>query len=311
VADSTRVLVTGGAGFIGSHVVDVLVDAGYAVGVLDLLTTGSMDNVNAAATFFNADIEDGEEVSRIFADFRPGVVDHHAARISVTASARDPVADAHTNVLGTLRILQACREHAVEHLVFASTGGALYGEAEHVPADENTPILPLSPYGAAKASVETYLRTYRATWGLSFTALRYANVYGPRQNAEGEAGVIAIFADRMLRAEEPTVFGDGEQQRDFVYVGDVASANQLAVERRFQGSYNVGTGTATSVNEIVAALRGSCGYGGRVEYAPAREGEVRCITLDSSLLARTAGWSPSVALGDGLALTVDDRRRRF
>ena len=311
MADSPRVLVTGGAGFIGSHVADALVERGYLVGVLDSLANGHRANVPAAADFFEADISDAAAVARVFGEFRPQLVSHHAAQISVAASANDPVADAQANVIGSLVVLEACRAHGVDHVVFASTGGALYGDPATVPADEQSIVQPLSPYGAAKASVETYLRTYKATWGLSYTALRYANVYGPRQTADGEAGVIAIFANHLLRGERPTVFGDGEQQRDFVYVGDVTEANLLAIEQRLQGSYNVGTGVGTSVNQIAAALVKLCGYAGIIDHAPERAGEVRRVTLDASLLQRMAGWRAQVSLEAGLGLTVDDRKARM
>ena len=306
--DPTRVLVTGGAGFIGSHIVDLLVARGYAVGVLDSLATGRRSNLNAAAEFYEADIRDGAAVSAAFRAFRPQVVDHHAAQISVPVSAREPAMDAHVNVVGSLNVLEAARETGAEHFVFASTGGALYGDPERVPADESTAIAPLSPYGAAKAAVETYLRMYRDTWGLSYTALRYANVYGPRQTPEGEAGVIAIFTNRMLAGDSPVIFGDGEQERDFVYVGDVAQANLMAIEKRIQGAYNVGTGVAASVNRVTRLLVDECGYDGDIVYADERPGEVRRISLDAGLLTQLAGWRATVALETGIRETVAQRK---
>ena len=311
MADPRRVLVTGGAGFIGSHVVDALITRGYEVAVVDLLTTGNRKNVHPEAAFHLVDIRDAAAVSQVMADFQPAIVDHHAAQISVTLSAKDPVMDAEANVVGSLVVLEACRANGIEHVVFASTGGALYGEPERLPAAEDAVVAPLSPYGAAKASVETYLRMYEATWGLSYAALRYANVYGPRQIPEGEAGVVAIFTDRMLRGERPVVFGDGEQQRDFVYVGDVARANVLAIERSLQGPYNVGTSAATSVNRIVAALAERCGYDGDANHAPERPGEVRRVTLDATRIGQAAGWRPDVSLEEGLTLTVEDAKARL
>jgi UDP-glucose 4-epimerase len=310
MAESKRILVTGGAGFIGSHVVDALIERGHVVGIVDSLATGNRDNLNPDAMFYEADIGDAAALAEVFAMFAPQIVDHHAAQISVSLSSRDPAADALTNVVGSLQVLEASRAAGVEHLVFASTGGALYGDPVMVPADESTTIAPLSPYGAAKASVETYLRMYHDTYGFSYTALRYSNVFGPRQTPDGEAGVVAIFTNRMLNGETPTIFGDGEQQRDFVYVGDVAQANVEAIEGRLQGAYNVGTGVASSVNEVTQALTTACGFQGRVEYAAERAGEVRRVTLDASKLASETGWQAKVALAEGLALTVAYQKAR-
>jgi UDP-glucose 4-epimerase len=311
MAKSTRILVTGGAGFIGSHVVDALVERGNIVGIVDSLITGTRDNLNRGAEFFHVDIGDAAELERVFAAFKPEVVDHHAAQISVALSSRDPAADAVANVVGSLRVLEASRVAGVEHLVFASTGGALYGDPEVIPADEATTIAPLSPYGAAKASVETYLRMYHDTYGFSYTALRYANVFGPRQTPEGEAGVVAIFTARMLNGEAPMIFGDGEQQRDFVYVGDVAKANVEAIERRLQGAYNVGTGVASSVNDVTRVLTEACGFQGHVGHVDERAGEVRRVTLDAAKLARETGWQWQIALAEGLALTVAHQKAQL
>ena len=304
MADPVRILVTGGAGFIGSHVVDALIERGNEVAIVDCLATGNRANLNPAAKFYEVDIGDAAAMGRVLAEFNPQVVDHHAAQISVALSSRDPAADALINVVGSLMVLEASRVAGVEHFVFASTGGALYGNPETVPADEATLIAPLSPYGAAKASVETYLRMYYDTHGFSYTALRYANVFGPRQTPDGEAGVVAIFTNRMLKGEPPTIFGDGDQQRDFVYVGDVAKANIEAIEHRLQGAYNVGTGVASSVNEVTSNLAAACDFEGKVEYAAGRPGEVRRVTLDAAKLARETGWQSHVSLADGLALTV-------
>jgi UDP-glucose 4-epimerase len=308
---STRILVTGGAGFIGSHVVDALIERGNVVGVLDCLVTGSRENLNPAAEFYDVDIGDAIELERVFAAFKPKIVDHHAAQISVALSSRDPAADAVANVVGSLRVLEASRAAGVEHLVFASTGGALYGDPVFIPADETTTIAPLSPYGAAKASVETYLRMYHATYGFSYTALRYANVFGPRQTPEGEAGVVAIFTARMLKGDAPVIFGDGEHQRDFVYVGDVARANVEAIDRRLQGAYNVGTGVASSINDVTRVLKKACAYQGRVEHVDERLGDVRRVTLDAAKLTREAGWQWQVGLAEGLALTVTHQKSKL
>jgi UDP-glucose 4-epimerase len=308
---SNRILVTGAAGFIGSHVVDALIERGHVVGIVDSLVTGFRNNLNPRAEFYHVDIGNAVELERVFASFKPEIVDHHAAQISVALSSRDPAADAMANVVGSLRVLEASRAAGVEHLVFASTGGALYGDPEIIPADETTTIAPLSPYGAAKASVETYLRMYHDTYGFSYTALRYANVFGPRQTPEGEAGVVAIFAARMLKGEAPVIFGDGEQQRDFVYVGDVARANVEAIERRLQGAYNVGTGVASSVNDVTRVLTEECGFQGRVGHVDERAGEVRRVTLDAAKLVSETGWQWQVALAEGLALTVAHQKAQL
>ena len=302
--DAVRVLVTGGAGFIGSTVVDLLVEHGYEVAVLDSLETGRREYLNPAVRFFETDIRDREGLKKAFDAFRPQIVDHHAAQISVTASSRDPLFDAENNVIGSLNVLEAARAAEVEHFIFASTGGALYGNPGPQAADESTAIAPLSPYGAAKACVEVYLRTYEATWGLSYAALRYANVYGPRQTPEGEAGVVAIFTARMLSGRTPVIFGDGDQERDFVFAGDVARANLVAIERRLTGAYNVGTGEATTVNEVAREIAQACSYGGPIEHGPERPGEVRSIKLDATKLRRETGWQPTVAMKEGIALTV-------
>ena len=299
-----RVLITGGAGFIGSHVVEALLSRGHEVAVLDDFSTGARANVAPGATLYEASIRDVEALERVFSEAKPHRVSHHAAQISVTHSTEDPVADAETNVLGSLALLEACRRHGVEHLTFASTGGALYGEPEQTPCAESHPVRPLSPYGAAKYSVETYMGVYRAVWGLKSVALRYANVYGPRQSHLGEAGVVGIFAGRMLAGREPTIFGDGEQARDFVYVSDVAEANLFSIERGLVGAYNVGTGIATSVNRIAEVLRAECGYEGAIPHAPERPGEVQRIALDSRVFERETGWSARVALHEGLGSTV-------
>jgi UDP-glucose 4-epimerase len=308
VADPQRVLVTGGAGFIGSHLVDAFLERGCDVGVLDNLSSGRRANVAPAATLYEADISDSDAVTRVLGEARPQIVVHEAAHISVSESTRDPAGDAHANIIGTIVLLEACRKANVEHFVFASTGGALYGEPANVPAAETTLILPLSPYGAAKASIETYLKMYKGTWGLSYTALRYANVYGPRQTAEGEAGVIAIFAAKMLAGQSPTIFGTGEDLRDYVYVSDIVSANLLAVDHRLAGSYNVGTAVGTSVNRIADDLARLTGFQGDITHAPERAGDVRRSSLDATLLRTAAGWSPHVPLEKGLERVVEHFR---
>ncbi|MBI2871815.1 MAG: NAD-dependent epimerase/dehydratase family protein [Chloroflexi bacterium] len=305
-----RILVTGGAGFIGSHLVGRLLELGHQVAVVDDLSTGKREYVDPRAAFYHLDITQAAALGEVVARVRPEVVEHHAAQTSVVRSVADPGEDARTNILGSLSVLEACRRHGVEHVIFASTGGALYGNPERVPCGEEHPVRPLSPYGAAKAAVETYLAMYQQVYGLSWTALRYANVYGPRQDPFGEAGVVSIFTQKMLTEQAPTIFGTGEQQRDFVYVGDVVEANVLALERGVGGVYNIGTGVATSVNRIAGLLRQTTEYRGEIAYGPARPGEVDCIALESCRARDTLGWAPAVTLEEGLARTVAFFRQR-
>ncbi len=304
-----RILVTGGAGFIGSHVVDGFLAAGAEVAVLDDLSTGRREFVDPRARLYVADLTDRDAVDRCVAEFRPEIVDHHAAQIDVRGSVADPIHDARTNVLGTLGLLESCTRHAVRKFVYASTGGALYGEAEFLPATEQHPIRPESPYGVSKHAVELYLHLWRRLHGLDSTVLRYPNVYGPRQNPKGEAGVNAIFIGLMLEGKAPHVFGDGEQLRDYVYVGDVVAANRLALERGSGETLNLGTGVGTSVNDIVRELNALLGTRLDPVYEPARPGEVRRITLDAGRAREVLGWEPAVALRAGLERTVEWSRR--
>lgn len=297
-----KVLVTGGAGFIGSHVVDACLDAGWDVVIVDNLSTGTRANLNAQATFYNLDIRD-PQLRDILTRERPEVVSHQAAQSSVPVSITDPRLDANVNILGTLCLFDACREAGVRHIVYASTGGALYGNPEQLPAGENTPIRPLSPYGISKYVGEHYLRVLaegRMTWAV----LRYSNVYGPRQDPFGEAGVVAIFTRAMLEGRAPTIFGDGTQTRDFVYVGDIARANLLAAAAATSGVANVGTGEETSVNEIHRALAALTGFGALPVYAPAREGDVYRIALDFARARTWLGWTPATPLAEGLRQTA-------
>ena len=301
---SNTVLVTGGAGFIGSHVVDRLIQEGYRVAVVDDLSTGRREHVNPQATFYHLDIND-PALGDVLGKERPRLVSHHAAQISIPASLRDPVYDARVNVLGSLNLLEACRAAEVEKVIFASSGGGIYGEPEYIPCNEEHPVRPLAPYGAAKMAVEGYLFAYSRSFRLPFTALRYANVYGPRQDPYGEAGVVAIFALAMLEGRRPVIFGSGEQERDFVHVADVAEANVLALQRGAGRVYNIGVGVGSSVNRIFSLLRDILSYGEEVQYAPARAGEVFKVHLDCARAERELGWRPTVSLEDGLARTVD------
>jgi UDP-glucose 4-epimerase len=300
-----RILITGGAGFIGSTIADLFVQAGWDVAVLDDLTSGKRENVPAAARFYPCDVRSAAAAEAI-AKERPQVICHHAAQIDVRRSMADPRFDADVNVGGLLNVMQAAvRAGGVEQVLFASSGGATYGDTDHIPTPEEHPQRPVSHYGAAKAASEIYLGVYRATHGVPFAALRYANVYGPRQDPHGEAGVVAIFCNRLLEGRPATVYGDGGQTRDYVFVGDVARANLLAAERRFDGALNVGTGVETDVNGVYAHLARAAGSSARPEHAPPRLGEQRRSCVDPSAAARALGWRPEVAIADGLARTFE------
>lgn len=305
-----KILVTGGAGFIGSNIVDALIAGGDSVAVVDNLSTGRLENLNPKAAFYKADIRDAA-VAGIFEGERPDVVCHHAAQVNVRTSVDDPVLDADINVLGSINLLQCSVKHSVKKFVFASSGGAVYGEQEVFPATESHPTRPLSPYGITKRTIEHYLAYYRNVHGLDYTALRYANVYGPRQDPYGEAGVVAIFTARMLKGETPTVNGDGNQTRDYVYVGDVVRANLLALKGGYTGYFNVGTGVEVSVNELYGLLKVRTGYPGDKVHGPAKAGEQLRSVIDHGLIKREMGWTPDVALGDGLGFTVDYFRQKM
>jgi UDP-glucose 4-epimerase len=296
-------LVTGGAGFIGSHVVDALIAEGYRVAVIDNLSTGRRENLNAAAGFYEIDIRDVDAVSKVFEAERPALVSHQAAQADVRASLVDPAGYAETNIVGTLNVLQAAKTAGTSKVVFASTGGAIYGNPEELPATERCPVRPLDPYGTSKLACEYYLHTYKHNFGLDYCVLRYANVYGPRQNGDGEAGVVAIFAKGMLENRPLTIWGDGLQSRDFVYVGDVAAAN-VAAARYGSGIYNVGTGLPTDIVTVARGLARVTGYTQELVRGPAKSGEVRHSYLDAHKARREMGWEPQVTLANGLARTV-------
>jgi Nucleoside-diphosphate-sugar epimerases len=299
-----KILVTGGAGFIGSHVVDLFLSKGYEVVVLDDLSTGRLSNLNPQAKFYQMDIR-SPQVRDVFATERPEYVSHHAAQMDVRRSVAQPLFDADVNILGSINLIECAREFEVEHFIYISSGGAAYGEPERLPCDEAHPINPICPYGASKHTVEHYLYMYRANYGLKYTVLRYPNVFGPRQNPHGEAGVVAIFTGKMLANEPALVNGDGEQTRDFVYVGDCASANYLAVTVEHQsGIYNLGWGCPTSINDIFFALAKATGYSHPIQHGSAKVGETRHIYLDAKKAARELGWTPTVTLEQGLEKTV-------
>jgi UDP-glucose 4-epimerase len=298
-----KVLVTGGAGFIGSHITERLIEAGAEVVVLDNLTSGTHGPRHPRARLYEADIcEPG--IRTLFEQERFDCVDHHAAQMNVRRSVDDPIFDARVNILGSLNLLQAAVATGVKKFVFASTGGAIYGEQLTFPAAETHQTCPMSPYGIAKLAVEKYLAFYEAVYGLPYAALRYANVYGPRQDPHGEAGVVAIFSQRLLAHEPAIINGDGEQTRDFIYVEDVVRANVLAVTTDLVGTYNVGTGIETSVNALYASLAKHAGSTRAPQHGPAKAGEQQRSVLDSRKLRAAAQWAPSVALEEGLRQTV-------
>jgi UDP-glucose 4-epimerase len=303
-----RILVTGGAGFIGSHVVDGYLADGATVAVFDNLSTGRREFVDPRAQLFQGDLADTIAVDRCVSSFCPDLVNHHAAQIDVRHSVTDPIHDARTNILGTLALLQSCTRHGVRKLVYASTGGALYGEARSLPATEEHPVNPESPYGVSKHTVEHYVYLWKLLHGLDYTVLRYPNVYGPRQNPHGEAGVNAIFIGLMLAGKTPHVFGTGEQERDYLYVGDVVAANRLAVERGSGAIVNLGTGVGTSVNELVKRLNALLGTHLEPVHEPPRPGEVQRIFLDATRARDVLGWTPTVNLDEGLRHTIEWHR---
>jgi UDP-glucose 4-epimerase len=299
-----KILVTGGAGFIGSHVVDLFLEKGYEVIIVDDLSTGRVSNLNPQAKFYQLDIR-SPEIRDVFDAERPDFISHHAAQMDVRRSVAQPLFDADVNILGSINLIECAREFGIKHFVYISTGGAAYGEPERLPCDEEHPINPICQYGASKHTVEHYLYMYHANYGLIYTVLRYPNVFGPRQNPHGEAGVVAIFAGKMLAGESVIVNGDGEQTRDFIYVGDCAYANYLAVTVEHQtGIYNLGWGRPTSINDIFFTLAKVTEYPYSIQHGPAKLGETRHIYLDATKVAKDLGWVPTVTLEQGLEKTV-------
>ena len=299
-----KILVTGGAGFIGSNIVDAFLDAGHEVAVLDNLSTGKRENLNPRAVFFEADLRD-KKIDEIVSNFKPEIICHCAAQIDVRKSVTDPVYNAEVNEIGTLNLLQSAVKNKVGKIVFSSTGGAIYGEVgKKNGADENYPQEPISPYAITKRSVEMYLYAYKVLYGLTYTVLRYGNVYGPRQDPLGEAGVIAIFCGKMLKGETPTIFGDGKQLRDYVFVSDVAAANLLALTGGDNQIYTVGTSHGVSVNELFSHLKDLLALKHDAVYAPPRQGELFRSVLSAKKIKKELGWKPKVSIKKGLKLTL-------
>jgi len=298
-----KILVTGGAGFIGSHLVDKLIEKGHQVVVVDNLATGKKENLNHKAKFYEVDICDSK-ISQIFEEEKPEVIFHFAAQIDVRKSIKDPIENAKVNILGALNILENCRKISVKKFIFASSGGAIYGDTDVIPTPETHPENPESPYGIAKLTVEKYLNFYKKTFGLNYIVLRIANVYGPRQDSKGEGGVIAIFCDKMLKDEQPTINGDGEQARDFVYVDDALESALLGMESEKSGVYNIGTGKETSINEIFRRIKELTNSNCKEVYGPAKQGEQKRNCLDYSKAKEKLNWQPKYDLEEGLKETI-------
>jgi UDP-glucose 4-epimerase len=302
-----KVLVSGGAGFIGSHLTDWLLNEGHSVAVVDDLSSGRREQVNAAARFYQLDVGH-RELEEVFQQEKPDLVNHHAAHIDVRRSVTDPLFDARVNILGSLNLLECARKYGTYGFIYASSGGAIYGEPSYLPCDEEHPLNPISPYGVSKLTVEKYLAFYGHAHGLRYTILRYPNVYGPRQDPTGEAGVVAIFARQMLRGGPVTINGTGEQERDFVYVDDIVAANLLAMARMDGATYNLGCGSGISVNELFASMSAMTDYPLEALYGHPKLGETFRIYLDASKAQRELGWLPKVDLLDGLRLAIDSFR---
>jgi len=305
-----KVLVTGGAGFIGSHVVDGMLEAGYEVVIIDNLSTGKEENIAPQAKFYNLNLQDAE-LENIFKEERPDYVAHHAAQASVAVSVKNPILDAESNILGSINLLENCVRYGVKKVIFASSGGCVYGEADELPTTEEAPFkAPPSPYGITKITGEYYFQFYQDKKGLNYTTLRYANIYGPRQDPYGEAGVVAIFAQAMLEGRAPLIYaakqpGDGGCIRDYTYVGDVVRANLLALEKGDNEAFNIGSGIGTKTEELFKMMSKIIGYTGTPRQLPPRPGDILRSTLSYAKAERILGWKPEVTLEEGLKKTIE------
>ena len=304
-----RILVTGGAGFIGSHVAQRFLELGHQVAVLDDLSTGRRENVPAGAKLYAMSLLD-EDLDAALKELAPEVVSHHAAQVNVRRSVDSPTYDAQVNVLGSIRLYEAAARAGCRKVIYASSGGACYGEPKHIPAAEDTPIQPLCPYGVSKYTAEKYLELYGALYGLRYTILRYANVYGPRQDPHGEAGVVAVFSEMMLNGKQPVIFGDGSKTRDYVYVTDIVQASVLALDRGDGRIYNVGTGRQVTDDQIFLAVRDALGAKFDIVHGDFRKGEVCHIALDASRLRNELGWEPIVSIEQGIPKAVEYYRQK-
>ena len=305
-----RIVVTGGAGFIASHIADAYIERGHEVHIVDDFSTGQRANLNSKATVHQTDIADGYSV-KLVEQIKPDILSHHAAQMDVRHSVADPTFDARVNILGFINLLEGCKNAGVKKVIFASSGGAVYGEQESFPASENHITQPASPYGVSKRTGELYLSYYHQTFGLPYVALRYANVYGPRQSTQGEAGVVAIFLALLLKGKTPVINGDGKQTRDYVYVGDVVAANVAALQSDFVGPVNIGTGIETDVITIYDHLRVAVGSDMLAQHGPAKAGEQRRSCIDNRRAGEVLGWRPQVTLQDGLQRTAAFYRERL
>jgi len=303
-----KAIVTGGAGFIGSHICDALIERGFEVAVIDNLSSGKRRNLPPDATFYELDIRD-KSVGEVFEKEKPEFLFHLAAQMDVRKSVADPAYDADVNIGGTINLLEAGRAVGLKKTIYSSTGGAVYGEPKDLPVTEAAPADPLCPYGVSKHTAEHYLEVYRKLYDMRYTVLRYANVYGPRQDPHGEAGVVAIFSQLMLAGRQPKIFGDGTMTRDYVYVGDVVDANMIALEKSDGACVNLGWGRQVTVQEIFDGVRSAVGCEIEPLYVDERLGEVHHIALDPSLAGQVLGWRPRVELADGLNRAVEFYRR--
>lgn len=299
-----RILVTGGAGFIGSNVADAYLAAGHEVAVVDNLSSGDRANVPAKARFYELDITD-PRLDEVFTEFQPEVLNHHAAQISVPLSVDNPREDARVNVMGWLNLLDGCRRHGVRRVIYVSSGGVVYGEPAKLPADETFPIQPASPYGIAKSAGEWYLKFYASQTHMTYVVFRYSNVYGPRQMPHGEAGVVSIFIQALMAGKTPTIFGDGSVVRDYVFVGDVVDANLRALEHGENVALNIGTGVPTNVNQLYQAIREAMRSPVEALHGPPRRGDLQANYLNAKLAGTVLGWSPKTSLAEGVAKTRD------
>jgi UDP-glucose 4-epimerase len=305
-----KILVTGGAGFIASHIADAYIAEGHNVVIVDNLSTGFLENINPKAKFYQLDIR-SEKLEDIFQKEKFDAVNHLAAQMDVRRSVSDPKFDASVNVLGGLNIFESARKHRVKKIIFSSTGGAIYGEQDYFPADEEHPTRPLSPYGITKLCTEKYLFFYKAIYGINHVILRYANVYGPRQNPHGEAGVVAIFCTKMLKGEQPVINGDGKQTRDYTFVGDVVNANLLALNYNGSNIYNIGTSIESDVNKLFFELRSHLNPSCVEKHAPAKAGEQQRSVISYRKIESELGWKPTVQLEEGLRLTAEYFRKNI
>jgi UDP-glucose 4-epimerase len=298
-----KILVTGGAGFIGSHITDAYLEMGHEVAVVDDLSTGDIRNVSTKASFYQTPIQHSN-LETAFREFSPEIVNHHAAHINLRQSVENPIGDAESNVIGTLNILQLAKKYGSKKIIFASTGGAIYGETDVIPVDETAPAIPLSPYGAGKLAIEHYIRIWHLLHGIDYTIFRYPNVYGPRQNPKGEAGVVAVFALQILGGVTPTIFGDGTKTRDYLYVGDLVRANQLALTQGSCETFNLGWGLEISDQHVFDTISKAMDFLSEPVYSCPRPGEVNRIALDAKRAGFMLGWGPEIGFEEGVNRAV-------